>query len=168
MIFQTQQDEFSPSRRRRVFEPSATFGIRAYIRGPSLLYPHESRFSARLAQRPQEQAGEALACSQAAPTARPAHHSRSPSYLRPSDHHLHLTPPRIPRPGIQGLLATALVRRRAGQACTAAWTYPRSNVMTTERKAPFHLERHAAGGRGAGLIGEGTIMLDEGVNPKRT
>lgn len=128
---------------------SARSGIQAYIRASSLLYPRRPQFSTRLSQRPRGKSGEVLASSQAAPTPRLAHHSRRSSYLRPSEHHLHLTPPSIPRPGIQGHLATAEAQR-AGKAWTGAWIYLRSNRTTTERKTTLHRERRGSGGRGRG------------------
>lgn len=75
---------------------STSARIQAYIRASSLLYPRRPQFSIRLSQRPRGKSGEVFASSRAAPTPRLAHHSRSSSYLRPSEHHLHLTPLSIP------------------------------------------------------------------------
>lgn len=99
------------------------------------VYPKESLFSTSLVQRPQGESGEALASSQATPT---PHHSRR-SYLRPSDHHLHLTPPTIPRPGNEGRLATAEAERSAVKAWSGAWIYLRSDVMTTNGRRQFRV-----------------------------
>lgn len=119
-------------------------------------------FPEDLPRGPENWPGRPPASSQAATAARPAHHSRSPSYLRPSDHHLHLTPPSILRSSIQAQLGNGVgeAERCGGVHCGVDLPpRQRDDDRTEDAIAP---RESRAREQGAGLIWDCTIILDEG------